>query len=75
LAHAASLRQTSFFARWKFRGFLHSFFLKGAGLDAAPLQLSQQTLTPVGDSRDRPILPDLGLSEDAHTNRGPFTFH
>jgi hypothetical protein len=25
LAHAASLRQTSFFARWKFRGFLHSF--------------------------------------------------
>src|ERR1700730_14291449 len=34
LAHAASLRQTSFFARWKFRGFLHSFFLKGAGLDA-----------------------------------------
>jgi hypothetical protein len=28
LAHAASLRQTSFFARWKFRGFLHSFKLK-----------------------------------------------
>jgi hypothetical protein len=25
LAHAASLRQASFFARWKFRGFLHSF--------------------------------------------------
>ncbi|MGA7855574.1 MAG: hypothetical protein WCA15_19810, partial [Candidatus Acidiferrales bacterium] len=25
LAHAASLRQTSFFARWKFGGFLHSF--------------------------------------------------
>ena len=24
-AHAASLRQTSFFARWKFRGFLHTF--------------------------------------------------
>jgi hypothetical protein len=34
LAHAASLRQTYFFARWKFRGFLRSFFLKGAGLDA-----------------------------------------
>jgi hypothetical protein len=26
LAHAASLRQTSFFATWKIRGFLHSFF-------------------------------------------------
>src|ERR1700691_6648341 len=29
LAHAASLRQTSFFARWKFRRFLHSFLGKG----------------------------------------------
>jgi hypothetical protein len=25
LAHAASFRQTFYFARWKFRGFLHSF--------------------------------------------------
>jgi len=33
LAHAASLRQTSFFARWKFRGFLHSFEAKGGAPD------------------------------------------
>jgi hypothetical protein len=30
LAHAASLRQTYFFARWKFRGFLHAFKPKSA---------------------------------------------
>ena len=30
LAHAARLRQTSFFARWKFRGFLHAFKPKSA---------------------------------------------
>ena len=34
LAQAARLRQTFFFARWKFRGYLHSLFLKGAGLAA-----------------------------------------
>jgi hypothetical protein len=33
LAHAASLRQTSFFARWNSEGFLHSFVLKGAALE------------------------------------------
>src|SRR5580658_2951235 len=37
LAHAASLRQTSLLARWKFTGFLHSFDLKRAVLDAASL--------------------------------------
>src|SRR6266849_5150526 len=31
LAHAASLRQTSFFARWKFRRFLHSFVTQPTG--------------------------------------------
>jgi hypothetical protein len=50
LAHAARLRQTSFFARWKFRGFLHSFFLKGAGLDAALLSRLVELLPrfPIG---------------------------
>src|SRR5580692_2336810 len=53
LAHAASLRQTSFFARWKCRGFLHSFFLKGPGLDAASLSRVVQLLPrfPVGSGR------------------------
>jgi hypothetical protein len=39
LAHAASLRQASFFARWKFRGFLHSFEAKG-GAPAAVIGMA-----------------------------------
>jgi hypothetical protein len=59
LAHAASLRQTSFFARWKFRGFLHSFFLKGAGLDAAS---ADRPLACLEERRHAPLLRILGSS-------------
>ncbi len=48
---------------------------EGAGLAVAYLRLSHRTLTSVGDSRGRPILPEFCLTEDAHTNREPFTFH
>jgi hypothetical protein len=34
LAHAASLRHTTFFARPKSVTFLHSFIFKGAGFDS-----------------------------------------
>jgi hypothetical protein len=54
--------------------FLHSFELKGAGLNAASRQSSHRTLSSVGDSRGWPTLPAFSLSEGAHTNREAITF-
>jgi hypothetical protein len=39
-------------------------FLKGAGLDVSPLQPSHRTLTSLGNSRGRPILPDFVHPKD-----------
>ena len=57
LAHAASLRQTSFFARWKFRGFLHAFNpharcarLSGS-LQEISLQLNSKDKLPAFDNQ------------------------
>src|ERR1700731_2794947 len=47
-AHAASLRQTFYFARLKFRGFLHSFSRIAGHFYNSPQRLCQRSLGKIG---------------------------